>query len=87
MLEQQTTIGRRIVAGGMKHHHETRIATLATVLRSRGRTEYLEPGAVERRGSNFLNGHTEDSTRHFCICLREYIANSSFSDKYLIAEF
>ena len=26
-LEQQTTIGRRIIAGGMKHHHQTRSKT------------------------------------------------------------
>ena len=53
---------------------------------SRSRKDRIS-GAVERREAKFLNGRTEDSTRHSCICFREYIANSYFSDKYLTAEF
>ena len=49
--------------------------------------KYRISGPVEPHAAKFLNGRTEDSTSHSCICLREYIANRYFSDKYLIAEF
>ena len=44
---------------------------------------YIISGAVERHGAKFPNGRTED----YETFLREYIENSSFPDKYLIAEF